>query len=81
MQLTKYGHSCLLVTDGDARVLIDPGVFSTGFEGLRGLTAVLITHQHADHLDIDRLATLLEANPTPNSSPTARARRSWGTGG
>ena len=63
MQITKYGHSCLLVVDADARILIDPGAFSAGFEGLTGLTAVLITHQHADHLDLDRLPAVLAANP------------------
>ena len=63
MRLTRYGHSCVLVEDGDARVLLDPGVFSAGFEELRGLTGVLVTHQHADHLDVARLTALLEANP------------------
>jgi L-ascorbate metabolism protein UlaG (beta-lactamase superfamily) len=63
VRLTRFGHSCVLVEDGDARLLLDPGVFSSGFETLRGLTAVLITHQHADHLDADRLLPLLEANP------------------
>ena len=63
MRITRYGHSCLLVEDGDARVLLDPGAFSPGFETLRGLTAVLVTHQHVDHLDLDRLPALLEANP------------------
>ncbi len=63
MRITRYGHSCLLVEDGDARLLLDPGVFSAGFEELRGLTGVLVTHQHADHLDLDRLRPLLDANP------------------
>ncbi|MCW2499828.1 MAG: beta-lactamase domain protein [Frankiales bacterium] len=63
MRVTRYGHSCLLVEDGDARLLLDPGVFSQGFEQLRGLTAVLLTHQHPDHLDPDRLRPLLAANP------------------
>jgi L-ascorbate metabolism protein UlaG (beta-lactamase superfamily) len=63
MRITRYGHSCLLVEDGDGRLLLDPGIFSQGFEDLRGLTGVFITHQHADHLDVDRLGSLLEANP------------------
>ena len=63
MRITRYGHSCLLVEQGDARVLLDPGVFSTGFERLAGLTAVLVTHQHPDHLDVERLRPLLAANP------------------
>lgn len=63
MRITRYGHSCLLVEDGDARLLLDPGTFSSGFEDLQGLTAVLVTHQHADHLDDARLRPLLAANP------------------
>ncbi len=63
MQITKLGHSCLHVVDADADLLIDPGVFSAGFESLTGLTAVLITHQHPDHLDVDRLGAVLAGNP------------------
>jgi L-ascorbate metabolism protein UlaG (beta-lactamase superfamily) len=63
MQITKLGHSCLLVVDGDAKVLIDPGTFSAGFESITDLTAILITHQHADHLDPARLPGVVTANP------------------
>jgi L-ascorbate metabolism protein UlaG (beta-lactamase superfamily) len=63
MQVTHFGHSCVLLDTGAARLLIDPGTFSTGFEGVTGLDAVLITHQHPDHLDPDRLPALLRANP------------------
>jgi L-ascorbate metabolism protein UlaG (beta-lactamase superfamily) len=63
MRVTKFGHSCLLVEEGGARVLLDPGAFSEGFEELEGLTAVCVTHQHADHLDTGRLRRLLDGNP------------------
>lgn len=63
MRLTKLGHACLHIQDEDASVLIDPGAFSSGFEELRGLSAILVTHQHADHLDMDRISALVEANP------------------
>ncbi|MER7084017.1 L-ascorbate metabolism protein UlaG, beta-lactamase superfamily [Saccharopolyspora kobensis] len=63
MQITHFGHSCVLVETGSARLLIDPGTFSADFEGLRELDAVLVTHQHPDHLDLERLPALLAANP------------------
>lgn len=68
MQLTHFGHSCLLAsfpTDHGAEttVLFDPGVFSHGFEGITGLSAILITHQHPDHVDTSRLPALVDGNP------------------
>jgi len=63
MRITKYGHSCLHISEGSASILIDPGGFSQGFETLSGLTAVLLTHQHADHVDPKRLPLLLRGNP------------------
>ena len=62
MRVQKFTHARLLVETGAARLLIDPGSFSQGFEHLDGLTAVLITHQHPDHIDVDRLLPLLERN-------------------
>ena len=63
MQITKYGHSCLHLSEGEGSVLLDPGVFSEGWESLTGLTGVLVTHAHADHLDVGRLGELIAANP------------------
>ncbi len=63
MRLTKFGHSCLLVEEQETRMLLDPGAFSEGFEDLQDLTAILYTHQHADHLDPERVRALLDRNP------------------
>lgn len=63
MELTHFGHSCLLASFPETTVLFDPGTFSHGFEGITGLTAILITHQHPDHADPERLPALVEANP------------------
>jgi L-ascorbate metabolism protein UlaG (beta-lactamase superfamily) len=63
MQIVHFGHACVLLETDGARILMDPGTFSSGFEGERELDAVLITHQHFDHLDVDKLPALLEANP------------------
>jgi len=58
VRLTKYGHACVrLDTDGGS-VVLDPGVYSPDVD-LDGVTDVLVTHEHADHLDVDRLVPLV----------------------
>lgn len=50
MRLTKLGHACVRIATADAVIVLDPGTF-TGAGAAEGATAVLITHEHADHCD------------------------------
>jgi L-ascorbate metabolism protein UlaG (beta-lactamase superfamily) len=63
MLITHLGHSAVLVETDNARILIDPGNFSDAWHRLTDLDAVLLTHQHPDHLDPQQLPSLLAANP------------------
>lgn len=63
MHLTKYGHSCVRFDDGDRSLVIDPGLFSDVPAALDGAQAVLITHEHIDHLDPGRVRAAAQADP------------------
>ncbi len=64
MQITRFGHAAVLVEVADTRVLIDPGVFSPDETfALLDLDAIVVTHQHPDHIDVDRGPALVERNP------------------
>ena len=62
MELTKHGHACVVLSDGERRLVIDPGAF-TEPSALDGASAVLITHEHADHFVPDRVRAALDADP------------------
>lgn len=63
MRFTKFGHSCILVEEKDARILIDPGNYSEGETELADIDCVLVTHEHQDHCDIPSLKAILAKNP------------------
>ena len=54
MRITKFGHACVRIQTDAGVVVLDPGVF-TDAGALDGADAVLITHQHADHVHPDHL--------------------------
>ncbi|MGB2572149.1 MBL fold metallo-hydrolase [Micromonospora citrea] len=57
MRITKYTHACVRL-ERDGRVLVvDPGTWSEP-RALAGADAVLVTHEHTDHVDVLRLVGL-----------------------
>jgi L-ascorbate metabolism protein UlaG (beta-lactamase superfamily) len=60
--LTKLGHACVVLSDGDRRLVVDPGAF-TEESAWDGASAVLVTHEHADHFDPARTRAALDADP------------------
>jgi L-ascorbate metabolism protein UlaG (beta-lactamase superfamily) len=62
MLLTKYTHACVRLENDGEVLVIDPGSFSEVEEALQGAGTVLVTHEHADHVDLDRLPAILAAS-------------------
>ena len=54
MRITKLGHACVRVEHDGQVLVLDPGMF-TDPGAVDGATAVLITHEHPDHLLVDHL--------------------------
>jgi L-ascorbate metabolism protein UlaG (beta-lactamase superfamily) len=64
MKITHHGHASLLVETADNRILIDPGTFSDSWHGLDGLTAIVVTHAHGDHVDAGAVRAVVDNQPT-----------------
>jgi L-ascorbate metabolism protein UlaG (beta-lactamase superfamily) len=62
MRMTKLGHSCVRLDKDGMSIVLDPGVWS-GDDPTAGASAVLITHEHADHLDPAVVRAALERDP------------------
>ncbi len=63
MKITKFGHCCLLIEEGGARILLDPGSYSDGQNDVKNINAILITHEHQDHIDLNSVKAVLKNNP------------------
>ncbi|MEV6372794.1 MBL fold metallo-hydrolase [Micromonospora musae] len=70
MQVTKYAHSCVRVEHDGGVLVIDPGGFSDP-AALDGADAVLITHEHPDHLNLQAITAQLDRRPFPVHGPAS----------
>ncbi|GAA4593288.1 MBL fold metallo-hydrolase [Actinoplanes octamycinicus] len=61
MRITKFTHSCLRI-EGAGVLVVDPGEFSEE-SALDGADAVVITHEHSDHVDVAALTAAVHRRP------------------
>ena len=62
MHLTRLGHACVRLERDGARLVIDPGSYSAP-DAVGDADAVLVTHEHADHVVPATLRRDLAARP------------------
>ncbi len=62
MNITRYGHSCLLVEENGVRVLTDIGTMNE-MPDAASISAIVISHDHADHFDISKIQEVLKTSP------------------
>jgi L-ascorbate metabolism protein UlaG (beta-lactamase superfamily) len=62
MLLTKYTHACVRLQQDGRNLLIDPGVYSER-EAYEGVSSILVTHEHADHVNVELLPGIAAENP------------------
>lgn len=63
MKLTKYGHACVALEYNGQRIVIDPGGLTPSFGPVQEITAVVVTHSHFDHFNIETITSIIQANP------------------
>ncbi|PZR52788.1 MBL fold metallo-hydrolase [Xylanimonas oleitrophica] len=62
MRLTFHGHACVRLDHNGTSLAIDPGTFAPAAPALDSVGAVLVTHDHPDHLDVAALTAALHAD-------------------
>jgi L-ascorbate metabolism protein UlaG (beta-lactamase superfamily) len=78
IRLTKLGHSCVRLEKDAGLLVIDPGTFSDAAAALAGAAAVLITHEHPDHVDTAAVTAALAADPGLTLWTTASVATQFG---
>lgn len=63
MQLTKLEHSGIVLDKNGKKLVFDPVEYEDTLPELHGVVAIIITHVHSDHLQLERISAILDLNP------------------
>src|SRR5215813_13837349 len=68
MRLIKFTHACVRLENGGRGLLLDPGTWAED-AAFDGATDILVTHEHADHVDVDRIIAAQGRSPLTVHAP------------
>lgn len=63
MKLTKLEHSGIILEKDGQKLVFDPVEFVNQLPELQNVAAVIITHKHFNHLQMDALQKIMATNP------------------
>lgn len=64
MEIKKYRHACLVLTKHNQSLVVDPGEWSTDFVSPENVVGVVVTHEHGDHFNLEKLREIVVKNPS-----------------
>jgi L-ascorbate metabolism protein UlaG (beta-lactamase superfamily) len=78
--ITKLVHACLLIEINGNRILLDPGIFTWQDERFdlsmaEGVDRILITHEHADHVNADLVQAVVDRSNDADVETTPSLQR------
>jgi L-ascorbate metabolism protein UlaG (beta-lactamase superfamily) len=80
VKLTKHEHACVVFEKDGASFVIDPGSFSqNAAEIITGAEAILLTHEHFDHVHEAAINTALGERPDLRVYAPAALAEAFGT--
>lgn len=63
MKVTKLEHATLVLEKDGKTLILDPGMYTRPLDGYQDVVAIVITHNHDDHVHEDQIERILKDNP------------------
>ena len=63
MKVTKLEHATLVLEKDGKTLIVDPGFYTRPMDGYQNVVAIVITHNHDDHVHEDQITRIVKENP------------------